>query len=90
MGLNNAGFEQAHFLQHTESSFNRITTDSTARKFNFGATINNLFILHSIYPTSGNEDNHFSIAQNGRIITWSADVGHSIIFNVFDPLLGDP
>lgn len=81
----NAGFEQAHFLQHTESSFNRITTDSTARKFNFGATINNLFILHSIYPTSGNEDNHFSIAQNGRIITWSACVGSSIIFNVFDP-----
>ena len=81
----NAGFEQAHFLQHTESALNRVTTDSAARKFNFGSTINNLFILHSIYPTSGNEDNHFSVALNGRIITWSACVGSSIIFNIFEP-----
>jgi hypothetical protein len=83
--LGNQGFEQAHFLQHTESTFKNIAPDSTARNFNFGHAVSNIFILHSIYPTSGNEDNHFSIALNGSIITWSANVGSSIIFNVFDP-----
>ncbi|MEP6844505.1 MAG: C25 family cysteine peptidase, partial [Panacibacter sp.] len=81
----NAGFEQAHFLQHTQSSFNKILPDSASRSYNFAKNVNNIFILHSIYPTSGNEDNHFSIALNGSIITWSACVGSSIIFNVFDP-----
>lgn len=81
----NTGFEQAHFLQHTGSSFQSIAPDSLSRTFNFGNTISNIFILQSIYPTSGNEDNHFSIALNGKIITWSACVGSSVIFNVFDP-----
>jgi hypothetical protein len=81
----NAGFEQAHFLQHTGSIYNKIVPDSSSRTYSFGSNINNIFILHSIYPTSGNEDNHFSIALNGSIITWSACVSGSIIFNVFDP-----
>jgi hypothetical protein len=81
----NAGFEQAHFLQHTESAYDKIISDSASRVYNFGNTINNIFVLHSIWPTSGNEDNHFSVALNGKIITWSACVGSSIIFNVFDP-----
>lgn len=81
----NTGFEQAHFLQHTQSSFTSIAPDSTARSFNFGKTVSNIFVLQSVYPTSGNEDNHFSVALNGKIITWSACVGSSVIFNVFDP-----
>lgn len=83
--LGNQGFEQLHFLQHTESTYKNVVADSSARNFNFGHAVSNIFILHSIYPTSGNEDNHFSVALNGSIITWSANVGSSIIFNVFDP-----
>jgi len=86
----NTGFEQAHFYQHTQSSFNGVTLDSATRAFNFGQVYNNLFIQHSIYPTSGNEDNHFSVAVNGTAITWSACVGSSIIFNIFDPLTFEP
>lgn len=86
----NPGFEQQHFFQHTESTLTNIQTDSTARSFNFAKTVNNMFIVHSIFPTSGNEDNHFSISLNGSFITWSACVGSSIIFNVFDPLTLKP
>lgn len=81
----NAGFEQAHFYQHTQSTFKNVSMDSTSRTFNFGKEFNNLYIVQSVYPTSGNEDAQFSIALNGTIVTWSACVGHSIMFNVFDP-----
>lgn len=79
------GFEQAHFYQHTQSSFEGITPDSASRGFNFSKAYSNLFIVNSIYGASGDQDAQFSIAQNGSIITWSACVGYSIIFNVFDP-----
>jgi hypothetical protein len=86
----NTGFEQAHFYQYTQSSFNGMTLDSATRAFHFSQVYNNLFIQHSIYPTSGDEDNQFSVAVNGSIITWSACVGSSIIFNVFNPLTFEP
>ncbi len=86
----NTGFEQAHFYQHTQSVFNGVTLDSSTRAFQFGQAYNNLFIQHSIYPTSGDEDNHFSLAVNGTMISWSACVGSSIIFNIFNPLTFEP
>ena len=86
----NTGFEQAHFYQHTQSVFNGVTLDSSTRAFQFGQAYNNLFIQHSIYPTSGDEDNHFSVAVNGTMISWSACVGSSIIFNIFNPLTFEP
>ena len=79
------GFEQAHFYQHTQSTFDGVTPDSTLRAFDFSKAYSNLFIVNSIYGASGDQDAQFSISQNGSIITWSACVGYSIIFNVFDP-----
>ncbi|HXL57739.1 MAG TPA: C25 family cysteine peptidase, partial [Chitinophagaceae bacterium] len=81
----NTGFEQAHFYQHTQSAFNGVGLDSSTRAFNFSPAYDNLFIQHSIYPTSGLQDAQFSVALNGSIITWSACVGSSVIFNIFDP-----
>ncbi len=84
------GFEQAHFYQHTQSSFNRINLDSATRTFDFSKKLTNVFVRQAIYPTSGLEDQDFSILVNGSIITASACIGSSIIFNVFDTLTFKP
>jgi hypothetical protein len=84
------GFEQRHFHQHTESNLSDIILDSSSRKFKFGQTLNNLFVLHSIYPYSGTEDQHFSIKVNGSGIIASACLGNSVIINVFDTLSFNP
>lgn len=79
------GFEQAHFYQHTQSSFDGIVADTSVRDFKFSPAYSNLFIQHSIYPTSGTQDAQFSVSLNGSFVAWSACVGSSIMFNVFDP-----
>lgn len=81
----NPGFEQAHYFQHTESSFQNIILDSS-RTFSFGKELTNVYVLQSIYPTSGTEDYQFSVHVNGNQIAASACVGSSIIFSIFDPL----
>lgn len=82
----NAGFEQAHFLQHTQSSFTGIEPDSTSRAFNFGKTSSNVFVRQAIYGKSGSGASDFSISVDGTYVAESACVGRSVIFNVFDPL----
>ncbi|HSK13032.1 MAG TPA: C25 family cysteine peptidase [Phnomibacter sp.] len=84
------GFNQSHFYQHTKSVGDRIRKDTASRLWKFEPSLNNLFINHSIFPTSGTEDNHFSISVNNNLISTSACVGHSMIFNVFDPLTMRP
>jgi hypothetical protein len=84
------GFEQAHFFQHTQSTLDGISADSTSRSFKFSPTKNNLFVQQAVYPYSGIQDADFSIAENGVLITQSACVGYSIIFNIFDPLTLKP
>jgi hypothetical protein len=86
----NVGFEQRHFYQHTESSLDRIYLDSSSRKFEFRNKSNNLFMVHSIYPYSGTEDQQFSIQVNGSGIIASACLGQSVIINVFDTLTFKP
>ena len=86
----NVGFEQRHFYQHTESQLTRLILDTPSRAYIFPNKINNLFILHSIYPTSGTEDQQFSIQVNGSGIIASACLGQSVIINVFDTLTFKP
>jgi hypothetical protein len=62
-----------------------VDLDSSSRAFKFSPVYSNLFIQHAVYPTGGNQDAQFSIALNGSTITWSACVGSSVIFNIFDP-----
>lgn len=81
----NPGFEQAHYFQHTESTLKNIVLDSS-RTFSFDKTLTNVYVLQSIYPTSGTEDYQFSVHVNGNQIAASACVGSSIIFSIFDPL----
>lgn len=84
------GFSQGHFYQHTQSTANRMRMDSGSRKWQFNVSTNNLFVTHSIFPTSGTEDNHFAISVNNNLVSSAACVGHSLIFNVFDSLTFKP
>lgn len=85
----NVGFAQQHYFQHTESVFERMGLDSS-RKYNFNNKPNNLFVLHSIYPYGGTEDQQFSIKVNGAGIIASACLGSSVIINVIDTLTFKP
>lgn len=84
------GFNQSHFYQHTKSAAKSINIDSASRKWKFSSEPNTLTIVNSVYQVSGDEDAHFSIAINGILKTESACLGHSIIFNVFDPTTLQP
>lgn len=86
----NVGFGQQHLYQHFSSNLERIGLDSTSRKFTFNNKPNNLFMVHSIYPYSGTEDQQFSIQVNGSGIIASACLGQSVIINVFDTLTFKP
>lgn len=80
------GFNQGHYFQHKQSTFERMYLDSTDRIQHFNSKFNNLYITHGIYPTSGTEELHFSITPNGTSNIRSACIGSSIIINVFDSL----
>ena len=83
---NVVGFEQGHFFQHADAKLDRMYIDSADRKFKFRNRYNNLFIINSIYPTSGLEDSHFSVSVNGNQIIASACDGPVLQFNVFNPI----
>ncbi len=80
------GFNQSHLYQHLKSAGDKIYIDSFSRKWNYTDVFSALRIINSIYPTSGTEDNEFQVQINGLTVTASACAGHSIIFNVFDPV----
>ncbi|MCU0394392.1 MAG: C25 family cysteine peptidase, partial [Chitinophagaceae bacterium] len=80
------GFSQGHFYQHLQSGYQTMYLDSLSRRFAFRNKPNNLYITHGIFPTSGTEDLHFSVIPNGSSSIYSACIGQSIIFNVFDSL----
>lgn len=84
------GFEQRHLYQFFKNQMPSISLDSISRKFSYQKKTNNLFIQHSIYPTSGLEDIHFSVSVNGTAMIRSACIGSSVIFNVFDTLTFKP
>lgn len=84
------GFEQRHLYQFFKNQMPSISLDSISRKFSYKKKTNNLFIQHSIYPTSGLEDIHFSVSVNGTAMIKSACIGSSVIFNVFDTLTFKP
>ncbi len=84
------GYNQSHVYQHLKSGVDKISIDSTSRKWNFTTHQNNLFITHSVYPVSGTESIHFSISVNGNNDIRLSCLGHSLIFNVFDPITFKP
>lgn len=84
------GYNQSHYFQHLQSSFDGLYIDSTSRMFNFADNLQHLFLVQGIYNTSGTEASHFSVAENGVRRIANACLGRSIIFNVFDPITFKP
>lgn len=80
------GYNQSHLYQHLKSTFDRIYLDSNSRRWFFQPRLSSLNIINSIYNTSGQIASDFQIQINGKTITSSACLGHSVIFNVFDPV----
>ncbi len=89
LAASSAGFNQSHYYQHLESKLDRIAL-AADRKWKFGQRINNLFVRNTMYPTGGNEDTEFSVNVNGETIFISACLGHSLLFNVLDPITFKP
>lgn len=88
---NETGYNQSHLYQHTKSTAERISIDSISRIWKFGKITNSMVINHSVYGTPGyTDDANISIFVNSSTVSASACVGHSIIFNVFDPVTFKP
>ncbi|HRI20974.1 MAG TPA: C25 family cysteine peptidase, partial [Panacibacter sp.] len=84
------GYNQSHLYQHLKSSAERIYIDSFNRKWMFVPGLSAFSINNAIYPTSGKQPSDFQIKINGQTITASACLGHSVIYNVFDPVTLQP
>jgi len=86
-----AGFNQSNFFQHTKSVQDRMYIDSTERAWKYRQAATNFFIKNRVYrPGANMGDDEFSIAINGLSNIYSACVGASVIFNVFDPVTLKP
>ena len=84
------GYNQSHVYQHLKSTDERIYIDSFSRKWNFILSLSDFTIINSIFPTSGTQPSAFQIKINGQTKTASACLGHSVIYNVFDPVTLQP
>ncbi|CAN5417522.1 hypothetical protein BH10BAC2_BH10BAC2_18210 [soil metagenome] len=87
------GYNQSHLYQHLKSSTDRIYIDSFSRKWNFKPQLQALKIIHSVFcPGCSGSDSpaDYQVQINGQTITTSACLGHSVVFNVFDPVTLKP
>jgi Peptidase family C25/CARDB len=89
LASSSAGFNQSHYFQHLGSTLDRMSIGAD-RKWKFGERINNLFARNTMYPTGGREDAEFSVNVNGQTLFVSACLGHSLLFNVLDPVTFKP
>ena len=78
------GFNQSHYFQHLASATNGVNL-GTDRVWKFGTLINNLYLRNTVYPDGGTEAADFGVTVNSNLIIYSACVGQSLIFNVFNP-----
>lgn len=82
------GYNQSHLYQHLKSTADRINIDSTSRQWEFNKVTTTVNITNTVFhsnPAQG-QTSSFAIRINNSTITESACLGHSIIFNVFDPV----
>lgn len=84
------GYNQSHLYQHLKSTLDRIYLDSFSRKWYYDSILSSLQIIHSIFGFSGAQDADFQVQINGSTITSYRCMGHSVVFNVFDPVTLKP
>ncbi len=83
------GFNQSHYFQHLNSDVKGISL-AADRNWKFGLQHNDLFLRSGMYPTSGSDDKDFEADINGQAKFVSACLGHSLIFNVMNPVTLEP
>ncbi len=84
------GYNQSHLYQHLRSSTNRLYLDSTSRSWNYIDRQSQMKVTNSVYSSTFSLDGDFEIRINENVITQSACLGHSVIYNVFDPVTLKP
>ena len=84
------GYNQSHLYQHLHSATDRIYIDSASRAWNYINRQSALKVTNAIFPVSGTLDGDFEVRINENIITQSACLGHSVIYNIFDPVTLKP
>lgn len=86
-----AGFNQSHFYQQLKTTGQKISLDTTSRKWKFGTKVNNLFIRQGSWVTSGAvNESDLSVAINGGVSIRLVCYFQSLVFNVFDPVTFKP
>ncbi|HEY6978328.1 MAG TPA: C25 family cysteine peptidase [Chitinophagaceae bacterium] len=83
------GYNQSHLYQHLKSSVDRIYIDSFSRKWLYWPHLSALTLINAVFPFF-EEAADFQVQVNGQTISQSACLGHSVIFNVFDPVTLKP
>ncbi len=84
------GYNQSHLYQYLASATDRIYLDSASRLWKYVDRQSTIQVTNAIYPVSGTIDGDFEVRVNGNIITQSSCIGHSVIYNVFDPVTLKP
>jgi hypothetical protein len=87
------GYNQSHLYQHLKSGVERIYIDSFSRKWNYKPDSSSLKITHSIFGQGASGTTNpadYAIQINGQTITASVCLGHSVVFNLFDPITLKP
>ena len=84
------GYNQSHYFQHTKSTVDRISLDSTTREWKYGSRVTNVFIRNGVFNTGASGENELNVTIDDEYHIASACVGHSIVFNVFDPVTFKP
>lgn len=84
------GYNQSHIYQHLKSTGERIYIDSNSRQWTYNEITSSLTMQNGVFGFSGSEDYDFSIQINGITFTAAACLGHSIIFNLLDPITLKP
>ena len=78
------GMNQSHYFQHLGSTGDSIVM-AASRKWQFSATQHSFYVTNAMYPYyTFSED--FEVGVDGNNYIQSACVGHSFMFNVFNPV----
>ncbi|MEO8712369.1 MAG: C25 family cysteine peptidase, partial [Parafilimonas sp.] len=79
------GYNQSHVYQHLKSLGDRVYIDSFSRRWNYTNITSVLGMYNAVFSQQYNTPAYFQVAINNTTVTSSSCLGHSIIFNLFDP-----
>lgn len=80
------GFNQSHYFQHLNSTYQRMSLDTTNRQFVFGDRGRNIFVRSGVFPTSASQAAAFSVAIDGDDYIRSVCGVANVVINVLDPI----